>query len=595
MQPGSTMSSFAPSDLRLDYVSPLPPVRTGISDYSVDLLTGLERLGALADASSDDRGGTVRVVRVGGQQVAPEVAARFRPVSWERLGEDGRTPLYQVGNNLHHERIVESAIERPGLVTLHDVFLHHLLIERTLGRTDLEAYVEQMRREHGWVGAAVALPPRWSVYAQAGMFALPAHRSLLERQAGVVVHSEWARRTLVEEGVRAAVAVVPMPMPAPPLDERTEQRANALRRSWGVPDDAPLLGSFGFQTPIKRTASAVRALTREPLRTAHLVVGGEQSPGLGLDLLARELGVADRVHLVGFLPADDFAPAIRACDLCVNLRYPTAGETSASLLRIFALGRATVVSDYAQFRDLPGAFALRVPLGDDPADPSLDAPEVLALARVCGESLARPEELRDRGGAARLWIEREHDPGRCAEVLLAACGELTRGGRGGRGDWAGAASQTQDAPDVAAPTSLTWGELQCSLSLSGLDGWRPGELRTLELLVRNDGFATWLPSSAGPGGLMLEVDLRDEHGDAWGPRRWPGLSRRLDPGSTWRVRLPLRRPLAAARLEIEPHLVGGVGLRALRGSGLRVDLPPDGSEARISELESTRGVGDACI
>ena len=79
---------------------------------------------------------------------------------------------------------------------------------------------------------------------------------------------------------------------------------------------------------------------------------GEQStPGQ----VAEELGVADRVHITGFLDFDEFAAAIAACDLCLNLRYPTAGETSAALLRTLALGRPTVVSDYAQFAELPSS------------------------------------------------------------------------------------------------------------------------------------------------------------------------------------------------------------------------------------------------
>ena len=47
--------------LRLDYVSPLPPVRSGIADYSVDLLP---HLAARAD---------VRLIHLTGQPVAPEV------------------------------------------------------------------------------------------------------------------------------------------------------------------------------------------------------------------------------------------------------------------------------------------------------------------------------------------------------------------------------------------------------------------------------------------------------------------------------------------------------------------------------------------
>ena len=82
---------------------------------------------------------------------------------------------------------------------------------------------------------------------------------------------------------------------------------------------------------------------------------------------------------MGFLDYRDFEAAIGACDLCTNLRYPTAGETSASLLRVLALGRPVVVSDYAQMAELPDEVVVKAPLGEDEVEalvnPAFAAPE----------------------------------------------------------------------------------------------------------------------------------------------------------------------------------------------------------------------------
>jgi len=45
----------------------------------------------------------------------------------------------------------------PGVLTLHDVVLHHLLLDVTLGRGLFDPYVERLTQDHGWVGQ---LPPR---------------------------------------------------------------------------------------------------------------------------------------------------------------------------------------------------------------------------------------------------------------------------------------------------------------------------------------------------------------------------------------------------------------------------------------------------
>src|SRR5690606_15924729 len=96
------------------------------------------------------------------------------------------------------------------------------------------------------------------------------------RQHGVIVHGAWAAGVLEEEDPELAVRVVPMGIPLP--EEVSDERGLAFRRARGIPDDAPLLGSFGFQTPIKRTDVAIRALAHSGLEDVRLLVAGELSP-----------------------------------------------------------------------------------------------------------------------------------------------------------------------------------------------------------------------------------------------------------------------------------------------------------------------------
>ncbi len=195
-----------PGRLRLDFVSPLPPVRSGIADYSVDLLP---HLAARPEVEA------LRVMRLPGQPVADEVVARWRPVDAAETGSGGRSPLYQMGNNLYHEGVAELAAERPGVLVLHDLVLHHLLVERTLSRGVFAPYAERLEADHGWIGRAVATPRRWGGTSDAGLFALAAHRTLLRRQRGVLVHSAWAAGMLAEEDPELAVIAVPMGVPLP--------------------------------------------------------------------------------------------------------------------------------------------------------------------------------------------------------------------------------------------------------------------------------------------------------------------------------------------------------------------------------------------
>jgi len=536
--------------LRIDFVSPLRPVRSGIADYAVELLPGL---------AARPEVGEVRVVRLAGQPVDEGVAARWRPVEAGETGRDGRLPLYQMGNNRHHEGVLELARERPGVLTLHDLVLHHLLVERTLSRGVFQPYAEALERDHGWVGRAVATTRRWGGYSDAGLFALPAHRDLLRRQRGVLVHGRWAAGVLAEEDPELAVRAVPMGIPLPPEAGPPAlaggDAAAAARAELGLPADRPVVGSFGFQTPIKRTAAAVRALARPELAGAWLLVVGEVSPEVDLEGEARRAGVADRVRVTGFVDGPTFGRALAACDLALNLRYPTAGETSASLLRLLAAGRGAVVSDYAQFADLPAGAAVRVPLGDGEAE---------SLAATVAGLLADPARLAAMGEAARRHVAREHAPERAAAAVAGACAELA------------ALAPPGPRPAVAPPPStVAWtrlgGEIEASFGAvaeSSADrsgpppvraaaAWPVGERHTLRLDVTNRGPGRWLAARRGPGGVAFEIGVSTPAGDPDPHRPWLPLSHDLEPGETARLEVALRRPPGPARLAVEAVVLDG--------------------------------------
>ena len=589
--------------LRIDFVSPLPPVRSGIADYAVELLPGLAGRAEVAE---------VRVVRLAGQPVDEGVAARWRPVEAGETGRGGRLPLYQMGNNRHHEGVLELALERPGVVTLHDLVLHHLLVERTLSRGVFEPYVESLERDHGWVGRAVATTRRWGGYSEAGLFALPASRDLLRRQRGVLVHSRWAAGVLAEEDPDIAVRAVPMGIPLPPEAGPPAfaggEAAAVARAALGLPAGRPVVGSFGFQTPIKRTVAAVRALARPELAGVWLLVVGEVSPEVDLEGEARRAGVADRVRVTGFVDAATFARALAACDLALNLRYPTAGETSASLLRLLAAGRGAVVSDYAQFAELPAGAAVRVALGEGESE---------ALAAAVSELLADPARLAAMGEAARRHVAREHAPERAAAAVAGACVELAglappgprpaaapppsslawprlageiapsvAGPPGARSapaerrvgeaiprGWAAAAASATSgerridvggAPSVAAGRARrapgaqrTGGGRRPPGAAAEARAWPPGERRTLRLEVTNRGPGRWLAARRGPGGVAFEATLSTAAGDPDPHRPWVPLPCDVEPGGAVALELELRRPPGPARLRVEPLVLDG--------------------------------------
>jgi glycosyltransferase involved in cell wall biosynthesis len=95
----------------------------------------------------------------------------------------------------------------------------------------------------------------------------------------------------------------------------------AARLSLGLPTDAILLGSVARLHPGKNLAAAIRLL---PRRGWHLALAGQGPERHRLEALAMSLGVLDRVHFVGELPADRIGAFLRSLDVFV---FPSLAET----------------------------------------------------------------------------------------------------------------------------------------------------------------------------------------------------------------------------------------------------------------------------
>src|SRR3972149_3427310 len=345
----------------------MPPERTGVADYSALLVPALrERL-------------DVTVVRRGRKR-APR-------------GTD--VCLYHVGNNPDaHAWIVDALRRRPGVVVLHDFVLHHLVAGMTIGRRDGHGYLDAMEREHGVVGRLLAhgvldkrIPPLWESRPED----FPLASFVLEHATGLIVHSRAVRDLARSAGYVRPVRVVPHP-------------------AWPVPDlpgervaPGPVLGCFGVINTSKRIPELFRAFagvrSRHPEATLLLV--GPTSPGFDLDRRLQRLGLAEEgLVREGWVDERRLWALMAGADIAVNLRHPTMGETSGSVIRAMSLGKPLVVSDVGWFSELPNEVALKIPTGDD---------EVNVLSSALELLVSRADVREAMGAAAVALARREHD------------------------------------------------------------------------------------------------------------------------------------------------------------------------------------------
>jgi len=344
----------------------MPPARSGIADYSAALLEELRKF------------------------VDVEVFGA-RPVSFHSADYD--IVLYQIGNNVYHDFCYETALEHPGVVVMHEANLHHLIAAVTIKRNDWEAYLRAVEEDAGPVALEHARRVR-ALEAGPDYEGVPMLRRLLARSKAAIVHSGCVETELRAAGFTGPVAQIPHGAWIPDAS-RTEYRTRL-----GLSETVPLLGIFGFLKPYKRIAESLRAFRRlvrvEP--QAKMILVGEPHPELELDSLIRRYGLGAHVRVLGFCPIEDFVGYLAACDIILNLRYPTVGENSGTLMRALGLGKAVIVSEVGSFSELPDSICLKAPVDASEEDHLFDYMNVL---------VSRPDLRQALGARAREWVETE--------------------------------------------------------------------------------------------------------------------------------------------------------------------------------------------
>src|SRR5262249_23409843 len=220
---------------------------------------------------------------------------------------------------------------------------------------------------------------------------LPMNRRVLETSRALIVHSEFMAGQVRRAGGPLPIAVIPHGASMP------EANPHAWRHKLGVDESTPLIGIFGFLKPYKRVAESLRAFQRlvrqEP--RVRLILVGEEHPELPIRRLISSLGLESHARVLGYVPLEDFQQYIGAVDICLNLRYPTVGESSGSLLRALGLGRAVLVSQVGSFAELPDEICLKVPV---------DEHEVDFIFEYLNLLVTRPELARTMGETAKRYV-----------------------------------------------------------------------------------------------------------------------------------------------------------------------------------------------
>jgi glycosyltransferase involved in cell wall biosynthesis len=338
---------------RLAFMSPWPPQPSGIATCAGDLVPLLAATGHGVDVLVDEA--LVPVTR--GPDAPPE-PGRIRVLGahefvWRQARGHYDLPIYQLGNSWAHGYAWPYLFRWPGLTVLHDGCLHHARAHALMSRNRHADYRSEFH--YNTPGVPVdAAEAAISGFDGAYYYQWPMRRAVLDASRMVIVHSAGLADQLRTEHPGQPVRHVPLGHgQARNAAELATSRARG-RAAAGIPADALVFGVLGTVAAEKRIAPIIRAFAaaRRWAPDARLLLAGTVHTLLPLDGLLDTFGVRAVTHITGRLDDGGFDDAVAACDVGLNLRWPTARETSGPWLRMIAAGLPTVVIDSAHQTDL---------------------------------------------------------------------------------------------------------------------------------------------------------------------------------------------------------------------------------------------------
>lgn len=371
----------------LHWVSPLPPAKSGIADYTASLLphlAGLADVTLWTDQSEWDKD-LERWARVRRLEFEPGPPAELLPT------ETGApVPIVNFGNSPLHYGCWQVARAVPHIAVVHDVCLQDffryafIAVEKDEGR-----YFDAMGTAYGLTGREAGRQCLRGMRAMADVsMEYPLGAFACKSAMAAVVHSEWSRRWLAKDGFAPAVHL-PFPYPSrvrevvPPREE---------------PFRIVLCGYFNTN---RRLDSFLKAFATFPERRRFRIeIYGTIWDPPYIESILDETDIRRQVALHGFQPTLELDRRLSGAALAVNLRYPTMGEASMSQLQLWDSGIPTMATPVGWYAELPPETILPVHIDREEAD----------IHRHLAAFLADRKTVSEVGRRGKALLESRHDP-----------------------------------------------------------------------------------------------------------------------------------------------------------------------------------------
>jgi glycosyltransferase involved in cell wall biosynthesis len=386
--------------------TPLPPARNGIADYAHELISALQDYYTCICIIADDAPSP----KIDGINVNWITVSRYM---FDRQRYINMRHLFQMGNNTGHAYMLPWLERLNGITTIHDASLTNLFMtiaaEGRRSKGLRAALGGDITPEIGLVSDAV------EAIGGSGLL-LGEETNGLDLVAlssrALVVHSHIAASRVLAAAPRAKVEFIPHLVKRATLPKKRDTNNRPFKLL--------CLGYIARAKKIDLLLRATKILRDSGIDIVLTIAGAPDRLNYDIEADINALDLKTNIHLLGYVTNSEIDELLLDCDMLVNLRSPTTGETSGVLTRAMALGCVCIVTDVGSYAEIPQDCVLKIPLAHmTPGN----------IAQTINSLINNPRRRNDL--SRRAWaLSAENEPNKIAmrysEVIESNYGFMNR-------------------------------------------------------------------------------------------------------------------------------------------------------------------------
>lgn len=346
---------------KIAYFSPLNPIRSGISDYSEELLPILK--------NSVDIDIFIDEGYFPSNKDICNLFNIYQHTLFEEMNKEKNYDLclYQIGNSKYHAYILKYVLKYSGLMVLHDLTLFGLISfvchkNKIFNR---ELFLNCVFENHGYAKYLV-MKDKMDMAKPIDPYDLSINfaKIFLDQSILTLVHNDFSKRFLENQVSFCKICTTRLQGVPRDVNNEAIRFEDQNKTSKGI-----IVAAFGRITFTKRIDILLKAFSKlineKNVENTKLFLVGELHDDVKQQILSiiKKERLENFTTITGYINKEEFNKYLEITDICVNLRFPTSGETSATLVKALSFGIPVITTNYAQYKEYPDSCCWKLDLG----------------------------------------------------------------------------------------------------------------------------------------------------------------------------------------------------------------------------------------